>query len=267
MTEKAKTEKTEKKGKKAKKGKRKTNPVFVIIMIIAIAILCYSGGRLGLYYWKTHSAQQAFRELQVNNQHDLVALHKKNSDLVGWIKIPDTKIDYPVMQTPNEPEFYLRKNFQKEYSIAGTPFMDALSVIGESKNYLIYGHNIKAGTMFHDLLKYEEKEFYEQHKTFTYDEYFDGTQLNGEYLVVAAFRTQIYEGDSNQFKYNEFAYINDQQTFEEYVKGIKALSYYDTGIEPQWGDQLVTLSTCAYHTDEGRYVVVGVKTSDLMDVE
>ncbi|MGI6721311.1 MAG: class B sortase [Anaerovoracaceae bacterium] len=233
-----------------------------VILIIAIIVFCGALGMLLQNYIKGAIVQHDFNQLKVNGTHDLVALHKKNSDLVGWLEIKDTRIDYPVMQTPDDPEFYLRRNFEKKYSLAGTLFVDAASDLKKSENYIIYGHNMKNGTMFHQLLKYEDRDFYNEHKTFEYDEYRDGRQLDGKYQVVAAFRTQIYPAGSDNFKYYEYAGISDKKTFDKYVKGIRALSAYDTGITPVWGEQLVTLSTCAYHTDEGRFVVVGRRISE-----
>ena len=92
-----------------------------------------------------------------------VDLYEANSDIIGWITVDGTKIDYPVMQTQDDPEFYLRRNFQKEHATAGVPFMDASSdIFVPTSNFLIYGHNMKNGTMFHDMLKYKDKSFYQE---------------------------------------------------------------------------------------------------------
>ncbi|MEA4922331.1 MAG: class B sortase [Eubacteriaceae bacterium] len=230
-----------------------------IVFTVALIVFLVALGVILQHYIRGAVEQNDFNKLQVNGGHDLEALYKDNSDLAGWVEVKDTKIDYPVMQTINEPEYYLRRNFEKKDSLAGTPFLDASSKIGVSENYLIYGHNMKNGTMFHQLLKYEEKDFYKEHKTFTYDEVRKGKQVNGTYEVVAAFRTQIYSEDSKEFKYYEYPYIGDKKQYEQYVEGIKALSLYDTGITPEYGEQLVTLSTCAYHVDDGRFAVVGRK--------
>ena len=233
-----------------------------IIFVVALLVFLGSGGYIGYHYYKAYEEDSAFDALKTKKGHDLVALHKKNNDLVGWIKVPDTDIDYPVVQTPNDPEYYLRKNFNGEYSVAGTPFMDANSKRGESKNYLIYGHNIKAGTMFHDLLEYEDEEFWLKHQYFRYDELRKGKQVNSRYKVIAFFRSEIKSKDSQQFQYYTYPYINDKKTYEEYVRGIKSIAAFETGVKAKWPQQLVTLSTCAYHTDEGRFAVVGVKVRE-----
>ena len=137
-----------------------------IIFIIALLVFIGSAGYLGLHYFEGQQTENAFRQLTVDGGHDLAALHEQNPDIVGWIKIDDTRVDYPVMWTPDDPEFYLRRNFQKEDSVAGTPFLDAASTMPGSSNWLIYGHNMKNGTMFHDTLKYEDKAFYDGQMAF-----------------------------------------------------------------------------------------------------
>ena len=245
--------------KKEKKPRKKMSWPMRILFLLALAVFIVSAGMLIRHYAGDYAAQRDFTRLQVNGDHDLVALHKKNSDLVGWIKVEDTRIDYPVMQTPNAPTFYLRKNFEKEYSVSGTPFLDAASTVGKSKNYLIYGHNIKSGTMFHQLLKYEKDSFYEKHKTFTYDQVVDGKEVKGIYRVAAVFRSRIYPKGSHAFKYYAHPSITEEETYNAYVRHCKALSSIDTGVTPKWGQQLVTLSTCAYHVEDGRFAVVGVR--------
>ena len=226
-----------------------------IIFIIALLVFIGSAGYLGLHYFEGQQTENAFRQLTVDGGHDLAALHEQNPDIVGWIKIDDTRVDYPVMWTPDDPEFYLRRNFQKEDSVAGTPFLDAASTMPGSSNWLIYGHNMKNGTMFHDTLKYEDKAFYDGHKTI----HFDTLEGEGLYEIVAVCYTQIYPEDAEVFKYYQYASITDEASFDAYVQGVKALSIYDTGVTPVWGDQLITLSTCEYSVEDGRFIIVARK--------
>jgi sortase B len=226
-----------------------------IIFIIALLVFIGSAGYLGLHYFEGQQTENAFRQLTVDGGHDLAALHEQNPDIVGWIKIDDTRVDYPVMWTPDDPEFYLRRNFQKEDSVAGTPFLDAASTMPGSSNWLIYGHNMKNGTMFHDTLKYDDKAFYDGHKTI----HFDTLEGEGLYEIVAVCYTQIYEENAQVFKYYQYASIVDEASFDAYVQGVKALSIYDTGVTPVWGDQLITLSTCEYSVEDGRFIIVARK--------
>lgn len=230
-----------------------------IVFILALLVFLGSGGYIAFHFYQAYDEDSAFDELKTKNGHDLVALHKQNKDLVGWIKVDGTNIDYPVVQTPDDPEYYLRRNFKKQDSVAGTPFMDSYSKIGKSKNYLIYGHNIKAGTMFHELLEFEEKDFWKKHKYFQYDELRNGKQVRGIYKIVAFFRSEISSGSSGEFRYYTYPDIEDKKTYDEYVRGIKSIAAFDTGVKAEWPNQLVTLSTCAYHTDDGRFAVVGVR--------
>ncbi len=240
-----------------------------IVLIICLIVFVGSAGVLLDYFINGAREQNALEDLKklINDREDLLTdkgtvvgkyadLYLANEDIIGWITVEDTKIDYPVMQTQDSPEYYLDKNFDKEYAASGTPFMDASSdIFIPTSNFLIYGHNMKNGTMFHDLLEYADRDFYEEHKTFKFDTIYKGGQ--GTYEVIAAGYTQIYPKDSKEFKYYQYAGITSQSDFNEYVKGVKALSEYDTGVVAEYGDQLVTLSTCAYHVDDGRFFVVG----------
>ena len=196
-------------------------------------------------------------QLAILDQYDI--LYSMYPDLVGWIKVDGTPIDYPVMQTQDDPEFYLHRGFDKEYAASGVPFMDAVSdIFVPTSNFLIYGHNMKNGTMFHDLLEYEDKAFYEQHPTFKFDTIYKGGQ--GTYQVIAAGYTQIYPQDSKKFKYYQYAGMTTETEFYEYLRGVREISSYDTGVSAEYGDQLITLSTCAYHVEDGRFIVVAKRT-------
>lgn len=256
------------------KGKSKGSGSLIswILIVICAIVFCGSAAHLLLYAKDKLDSEKDFKKIRESSR-DLSELYAQNNDLVGWIQIKDTKIDYPVMQTPDDPEFYLHRDFKGEYSASGTPFLDGVSAVkprdavinGEQYhldttwNWLIYGHNMKFGTMFHDLQEYDSQEFWENHKTFTFDVYDPetGKTDNGVYEIFAASRSQIRTEDSEAFKYYQYAGYSDEETFYEYINGVMAESSYDTGIEPQFGDQLVTLSTCAYHTNEGRMYIVG----------
>lgn len=265
-------------GKRASQSRRKKRePLGLgrkIILVICMIVFLGSAGVLLDYYINGAKEQKALESLgdMKNAAQDLktekgtvvgeyAELYKANSDIIGWVKIDDTKIDYPIMQTQSDPEYYLHRSFDKEQADSGTPFMDAASdIFVPTSNFLLYGHNMKNGTMFHDLLKYDSREFYEEHKTFKFDTIYKGGQ--GEYEVIAAAYSKIYPKDSTKFKYYQYAGITTESEFNEYVAGVKSLSIYDTGATAEYGDQLVTLSTCAYHTDDGRFFVVGKRIDD-----
>lgn len=195
----------------------------------------------------------------VSVQKKFEELYRLNHDFIGWLTIDGMVIDYPVMQTPGDEEFYLHRDFDKEYSRAGTPFIDTDSDVKlPSDNLLIYGHHMQTGKMFHDLEDYEEESFYKEHKYISFDTIYG----NGIYEVIAAFRTQIYAPDYTGFKYYQFFDAENQAAYDSYVSNCKALTPYDIPTTAVYGDKLITLSTCAYHTENGRYVVVAKKISE-----
>lgn len=238
-----------------KKTKWRLGPVRTTIFVIFFLIFLVSAGVLIKGSMQTQKVQNDFAQLTVSGGYDLAALQEKNKDIIGWLQIKDTKINYPVMQTKSVPEYYLRRNFQKENSLAGTPFLDATSDIDlPTLNWTIYGHNMKSGTMFHDLLKYADKDFYESHKTFT----FDTINVPGTYEIVAIYYTQIYTSEYEGFKYYQYNNITSQATLRAFIAGSKALSLYNTGVTVE-KEQVLTLSTCAYQVKDGRFVVVAKK--------
>ena len=183
-----------------KKAKTKKDMILNILLVIFIATFLISGGYLGMYYYNIHKAQKSFDSLKgmikdspggdelsigtdtdatgltyvdingVKVQEKFADLYTANNDFIGWLTIPGTEVDYPVMHTPSDEEFYLKRDFNKEKSSSGTLFLAAkCDALLPSDNVVIYGHNMKAGTMFHDLLKYETEDFYKEHKTFRFD--------------------------------------------------------------------------------------------------
>lgn len=180
-------------------------------------------------------------------------LYLQNDDMVGWIKIEGTKINYPVMQTVNEPNFYLRRGFDKKYTIYGCPYMqENCNVDKPSDNLVIYGHHMNDGTMFANLMKYTKKSFWEEHKTIV----FDTLEEHKEYEVMAAFKTVVYTDSPESFKYYHFVNAENEEEFNAFVEKCKELSFYDTGVEAEYGDKFITLSTCEYSKKNSRMVVV-----------
>ena len=159
------------------------------------------------------------------------------------------------MYTPDEPEYYLHLNFDKEYEKRGLPFLDGNTDFINSSNYIIYGHNMHDGTGFKDLLKYKDESFYKVHPVITFDTLYE----LAEYEVISAFYSKIYYEKEEVFKYYKYIDILDELSFKEYVSAINELSLYNIKSNISYGDQLITLSTCSYHTEEGRFVVVAKK--------
>ena len=183
-------------------------------------------------------------------------LYLKNSDLFGWIKIDGTEINYPVMHSPQDPQRYIHANFAGEYSRPGIPFLDA-ACTGDSDNLLIYGHNMRNGTMFHSLLEYRDKAYWESHPVIQLDTLYE----EQKYEVMFAFYDRIYSRNETAFRFYRFIEAEDREDFAYALEKMKSKQLYETGVAADYGDQLLTLVTCSYHTGNGRFVVVAKKVS------
>ncbi|MCR5209204.1 MAG: class B sortase [Lachnospiraceae bacterium] len=182
-------------------------------------------------------------------------LYNSNRDLIGWIKIADTVIDYPVMQSDDN-EYYLSHNFDRKDDKAGCLFLDhKCDAIRGNDNFIIYGHHLTSGRMFSSLSDYESESYYKKHPTIIFDTIYE----EGTYQVMYAFRSRVYDETDVKFKYYEFIDTDSEQEFNSYMNEMKAASYYDTGITAVRGDKLLTLSTCDYKEENGRFVVVAKK--------
>lgn len=232
---------------------------------ICVAAVCVAA--LGMYFFR---GQKAEREMDVLRQARQTALEEEaggdslaistknvmnqyrdlflqNPDLIGWLTIDGTKIDYPVMWTPEEPEFYSSRGFDKKESKNGLLFLDGLSNINEyGGNLIIYGHNMKNGSMFADLLKYEKQSYWEQHRTVRLDTLYESRV----YEIAAVAKGNDFE----QFPYGFVTASEEAAT--EAIRRIEDTELYDTGVDMRYGDDFLTLSTCDYSVKDGRLVVM-----------
>lgn len=243
--------------------------ILEILIVFFAVILLISAGVLGKYYYDLAKDQQNFAKLvkiqdaPEKNEYSYEMLKEANADFAGWLYIEGTNIDYPVMYTPNEPEFYLRRSFEKKYSRSGVPFIDGACTL-QSNNLVIHGHNMRNGTMFSELLKYDDEEFFREHQLISFHD------MNGEnnYRVVAAFYTRIYP-DEQEGVFRYYRYFGDLDTarMEEYLRNIQKQSLYAAECEFTADDSFLTLSTCAYQSEDGRFVVVAKKIDTLSEEE
>lgn len=236
-------------------------PVMLLLTLLAVAI--FSLGKIADYCYRSNESKNNIRELKADEdskEKNYRRLKEQNPDIVGWIRIPGTPVDYPVIWTPDEPEKYLRTDFNGNYSLSGLPFVSAdcnVSPMPDDKAYsntLIYGHHMQDGSMFAVLTQYEKQDFYEKHKTIEFDRiYEDGSYEECEYEVLSAFKTEIGKG----FEYYRYADVEDADRFSEYLKNIEKLNLITPKTDSDISN-LVTLSTCSYHVsgDKGRFVVV-----------
>lgn len=178
-------------------------------------------------------------------------LYEMNHYFVGWIKVDGTNIDYPVVCTPDEPEHYLRIDFNDNSATCGTPFIGEGCTV-DSDSFIIYGHNMNDKSMFGTLDRYKEEEFWKEHKNFT----FNTLTEDREYEIFAAFETQIA---SSAFPYYQYVGEPNEEDFNTLVSTVKEDSLYQTDITPKYGDKIIMLSTCSYHANAGRFVVAAVE--------
>jgi sortase B len=179
-----------------------------------------------------------------------------NSDLVGWINIPDTQINYPVMQSPDRRDYYLTRDFDGKDNKNGCIYVrEQCNVFRPSDNLTIYGHNMRNGNMFHDLHKFRDKSFWDGHRYFTFDTILE----HHTYEILAVFTTTASVGRG--FAYHLFVNATTEEEFDRYVAKCKELSLYDTGVTAAYGDKLISLSTCEYSQVNGRLVVVAKRVN------
>ena len=185
----------------------------------------------------------------------LLALHEKNSDCVAWIRIDGTVIDYPVMYRPQSKNYYLHRDFYGKKSSAGALYISEICDPDTSDNVIIYGHHMNSGKMFAALNKYKKQSFYEDHKQIVL-ETLHGTEI---YEIIFALTTPVYTG--KDFKYYAFANAHNAAEFDSYISSCRARALYDTGWTAEYGDRLLTLSTCEYSQRIGRMLVVAKKVN------
>ena len=247
-----------------KKKKHKLTYIILIILIILATIY------LVKYFYDMYKANRTSNildtiEINENQISDQVTermlqvktLKETNSDIVGWLEIENTKINYPVLQGEDN-DFYMTHDYKKEYTKEGSLFLDKdYDWNLPSSNLLIYGHNnIGSTEMFADLLNYKEESYYKEHPSIR----FTTENEDAEYEIIAVFESRVYyKSEKNVFRYYYFINAENEEEYYEFVSNAKEASLYDTGKTAEYGDQLMTLSTCAYHTEDGRFAVVAKK--------
>lgn len=271
--------------KEAIKELQKAEKLRKRIMVLASIVAAASLGYFFVYYYFSARTNMDYDQLaslkgsdalssEVQQEKNTFSLHKsavrlpdilpeyetlynKNKKLIGWLKIDDTNIDYPVMQTSDN-TYYLDHNYNQEYDKNGSIFLDYnCSVYPRSTNMIVYGHHMKSGNMFGNLQKYAKESYGKKHSVITFDTIYEKAQ----YQVMYVFRSQVYNEDDIVFKYYQFIEANSETEFNSYMQEMSALSLYDTGVTAEFGDSLLTLSTCDSSQTDGRFVVVAKRIS------
>lgn len=284
--------------KKAKsKKKKKSDPLTNIILALSICVFLGSAGFLVYKYviepiqleksmgdlkkttgddssevkpaddgvWKGSEVVEEARNDDgiLKAYEDILA---QNPDTVGWIQIPNTPVDYPVVQTKDN-DYYLDHTFTKKYDAAGCPFLDYQNVVGPngqlSQCSVIYAHHRRNGTMFAKLKNYDDVEFYKQNPVIKFDTIYD----RGDWVVFADFRATTNSSTGKIFEYRKFDF-KDADAFNNFVTAIRKRSYFNTPIEVNENDQILLLSTCSYEKQHWRMVIAArkVREGETIDV-
>ena len=262
-----------KKSGNAKAGKGKKDFLYTVAMVVFAAIFLVSGGLLAKRFLDDKKTENEFSDLQsmidtaatpapagedaASNGAKFAALKDQNSDFIGWISIEGTSLDFPVMYAPDNKDYYLKHDFKHQYSDYGVPYLDEKTTIGanaQSNNLIVYGHNMKTGTIFGCLTEYKKAAYYQEHPIIEFDTLYGDAQ----YEVFAAFAIEVVQDTS--FVYNQYV-DTDEDAYNAYVDEVIRRSDVNSGIRPDYGEQLLTLSTCEYSSANGRYVVVARRVS------
>ena len=252
--------------KKNNKLKTIILPLLVVIFICGISYIIY-------YLYNSNKDKQVndniLNEIDIDTTQitdtktekmlQLEELQKENQEIIGWLEIEGTNINYPILQGEDN-DFYLTHNYKKEKSNGGSLFLDKdFDLINGSSNYLIYGHRNKQGLMFEDLMKYSKEDFYKEHTKIK----FTTDKEDSIYEILAVFYSRVYyKSEKNVFRYYYFVNAENEQEYNNFVNNAKKVSIYDTGVTATYGDQLLTLSTCEYSQEDGRFVVVAKKINN-----
>lgn len=264
------------KEKTGKKGKSKR--LWTVVFVVSVTIFAACVVFLILHFSSCTNGENEYKNLSSNvvkpsltqdhkpnvdsnkeNPIDFKKLQEINKDIVAWIKIEDTNIDYPVLRAPKDDQsFYLHRDFNKDYLYAGSIYMESYNKGNfTDRNTILYGHNMANGTMFADLHKFEDEDFFNKHKYM----YVYTPDSIKKYNIYSA-----YEYDDRHIN-NSFRHFDDNKLFKEYIEyslNPKNSITYNVrkGADVTISDKLVTLSTCTNNRPENRYLVQGVLIKD-----
>lgn len=259
---------------KNSKNIKKANKTKIILLIVLISIVVLGVTYILYYLYNNYKTKKdntdmlndikideiQTTETKTERMLQLEELQKENEEIIGWLEIEGTNINYPVLQASNN-DYYLTHNYKKEKASTGSIFLDKdFDLINGSSNYLIYGHRNKSGLMFEDLMKYAKEDFYKEHTKIR----FTTNKDDSVYEILSVFYSRVYyKNEQNVFRYYYFVNANNEQEYSDFVNNAKKVSLYDTGVTAKYGDQLLTLSTCEYSQEDGRFAVVCKKIENV----
>lgn len=248
--------------------------VFLVLLLIVTGYLVREGVEAYRNYRSNERMAELIREQEAQAEQDAAreaesfrilpeyaAIYEQNPEFAGWIRIPGTMLDYPVMKPEEDNDYYLDRNADGEKSKYGCIFLDVGTDLRNRKgNHILYGHYFRDGSMFGTLVHYKDESYWKEHPLIEFDTIYD----KGTYEIISVFLSRVYRQNDDVFKYYKYVDITTEEEFTRYVDEVKELSLYDTGKTAAYGDRLITLSTCDYWTDNGRLVVVARETEETL---
>lgn len=252
---------------------KNSKKIKILLLIVLTTIVVLGVTYMSYYLYNNYKTRKDNTEILGNvkiNETDITGtktermlqleeLQKENEEIIGWLEIEGTNINYPVLQASDN-DYYLTHNYKKEKSSTGSIFLDKdFDLINGSSNYLIYGHRSKSGLMFEDLMKYAKEDFYKEHTKVK----FTTNKDDSLYEILFVFYSRVYyKSEKNVFRYYYFVNANNEQEYNDFVNNAKKVSLYDTGVTANYGEQLLTLSTCEYSQEDGRFAIVCKKVEN-----
>lgn len=260
------------------KGDSGSRVFLKLLALLLLLVFLASAGYIAYYFGSSYYNQKQVDELnELYGEGEMPegypsdyipyfsSLYAINPDVKAYMEIEGTQVKYPVVQAADN-DFYLRRNFTRESNRHGIPFVDFRVDVKDSANIVVYGHNMKDGQMFGELLNYSNLDYYKQHPTLR----FDTVYQTGMYKVVGAFITNVNPAHGEIFDYTSFINPQTEDEVESFINQVKARSIIDTGVDVSVDDHFVTLSTCTYEFDDARFVVIARRVregeSDVVEV-
>ncbi len=217
-----------------------------ITNIVLISIIAICGFKIYEKFAEYKKADKSYEQIRIEKEENEENLYEKYEDYRGWINIKNTNINYPIVQGKDN-AFYLDKDINKNYTSSGSIFMNYLNNGFNDENTVLFGHHMRNKTMFAQLKKYKEKEF------FYGDNDIEIEVEDGKILKYKVFSAYITDASDNYTQTN----FDSNDEYNKFLEKIKNKSIYKSDIDVNENDKIITLSTCSYEFDDARMVVHG----------
>lgn len=184
---------------------------------------------------------------------EFASLYEQNQEMVGWVTIEGTDVDYPVMQSPDSNDYYLKHDFYKEEDNNGCIFLDTRNCLENGDtNLILYGHNMRSGLMFGSLKSYQEESYWQEHRSISFSTLYE----KRKYEIVAVCLAKVEYQDEDTFRYYNYLGAGSQEEFDVFKENVSNMNMYENELDISYGDELLTLSTCNNYIEDGRLFLV-----------